>query len=114
MFENFQVIPDGLILLILAGFGVVGGFILRQIMPNKKVKEYEDQAEQIVENAKKEAANQKKEAELQAKDEMIKMRQEFEKETKVQKDEHYATEKRLRQREENLDKRVDMLELSSI
>ena len=60
--------------------------------------------------AQREAETIRKEAELQAKDLLLKMRQDFEKETKERRDELASMEKRVLQREENLDKRVDLLE----
>ena len=41
---------------------------------------------------------------------MLKLRQDFEKETKERREELSSAEKRILQKEENLDKRVDLLE----
>jgi len=95
---------------ILGGAGFVAGFIVRQMMPSKILKEAEARAYEITENARKEAENTKKEAELHGKDLMIKLRQEFENEIRSKKEEYASTEKRLAQKEESLDKRLDLLD----
>ncbi|TFG36959.1 MAG: ribonuclease Y, partial [Syntrophobacterales bacterium] len=62
----------------------------------------------IVEEAKKEAETIKKESMLQAKDNLLKAKNEFEKETRGRKHELDDVERKLRLKEENLDKRLDM------
>ena len=101
---------QGMIGLVVGIFAFGAGFIVRQIIPSKALKQSETRAAEIIENAKKEAENNKKEAELQGKDLVIKLRQEFENESRNKKEEHSTIEKRLIQKEESLEKRLDLLD----
>lgn len=102
----------GLVLLaIFAGIGcIILGFFLNRFLGGKRTQESQREASEIRELAKREAETTRKEAELHAKDLLIKMRQDFETQSKERRDELLATEKRIVSREENLDKRVDLLE----
>ncbi len=94
-------------------FGIAvffSGYLTRSFFAGKKLRESEETARQLLEEAKKDADSRKKETELQAKDLMIKLRQDFEHETKERREEISFAEKRILQKEENLDKRVDLLE----
>ncbi|MBF0533206.1 MAG: ribonuclease Y [Candidatus Omnitrophica bacterium] len=93
-----------------AAAGLGAGFFLRHIFAGKKLDEVEGKAKELIDAAKKEAESKKKEAELHAKDLLIKMRQDFEREIKERREESLVVEKRIAQKEENLDKRVDLLE----
>ncbi len=86
------------------------GYFLRWFFAEKKLKEAQYKAKELIESASKEVEARKKEAELHGKDLMIKLRQDFERETKQRREETAVMEKRLLQKEENLDKRVDLLE----
>ncbi len=102
---------DQWIMYVMAGIiGGVVGFVARQMIPNKNFKEAEARAYEIIENSKKEAENTKKEAELHGKDTVIKLRQDFENEIRTKKEEYTAVEKRLIQKEESLEKRLDLLD----
>jgi len=99
------------------GFGVLGGvffffvgYILRKYTAKMKVMKSEERSRTILEEAKKEAEARRKESQLEAKDLLLKMRSEFENETKERKLELAALEKRLMQREENIDRKVDILD----
>jgi ribonuclease Y len=63
-----------------------------------------------MEQAKKDALDKRREAELEAKDLLHRMRQDFERETKDRRFELSNLEKRLSQKEENIDRRLDLLE----
>ena len=96
---------------IFVGIGcVIAGFFLNNFLASKRSKEAQKGAADIRELAKREAENIRKEADLQAKDILLKMRQEFEVQTKERREELSNAEKRILTREENLDKRVDLLE----
>jgi len=82
------------------------GYLLRWFFAGKKLKSAEGKARQLTDSAKKDADNRRKEAELQGKDLMIKLRQDFETETKGRREEIMAGEKRLQQKEENIDKQA--------
>ena len=86
------------------------GFLFRRYIAEKKIKDAETQVRHIMEQAKKEASDKRREAELEAKDLMYRMRQDFERETKDRKLEVTNLEKRLMQKEENIERRLDLLE----
>jgi ribonuclease Y len=86
------------------------GYLLRWFFAGKRSKEAEQKAKNIVDGAKQEVDSKRKEAELEAKDLAIKVRQDFEKEIKDRREETSSNEKRIGQKEGNLDKRVDLLE----
>jgi conserved hypothetical protein YmdA/YtgF len=89
--------------------GIVAGYILKQIFTAKKIKASESLAARIVEESKKEAETIKKEAILQAKENLLKLKADFDRETKDTKNDLDILEKRIRSKEENLDKRIDSL-----
>ncbi len=86
------------------------GYLIRKLHAKTKVKNAEDKAKKMVEDAKVVADKTHREAELQAKDLLLKLRTEFEKETKDRRQELIVLEKRLLQKEENLDRKVDVLD----
>ncbi len=86
------------------------GYLVRWFFAGKKIKEAEQKAKELMEMSTREMENRRKEAELAGKDLMIKLRQDFERETKERRDEITTAEKRIAQKEENLEKRVDLLE----
>ena len=105
--------PDGILFvlfIIVAVFaGAVAGYILKQIFTAKKIRASESLAARIVEESKKEADTIKKEAILQAKENLLKMKADFDAETKEIKSELEGLERRIRSKEENMDKRMDVL-----
>ncbi|MFQ5952624.1 MAG: ribonuclease Y [Candidatus Omnitrophota bacterium] len=99
------------------GFAVLGsafffilGFVLRKYTAKMKVKRAEDKAKSIITKSKVEAERRKRESALEAKDLLLKMRTEFEEETRERRKELSGTEKRLVQREENLDRKVELID----
>lgn len=86
------------------------GYLLRKLHAKTRIRNAEDNAKKLLEDAKINAEKRKSEAELQAKDLLLKMRTEFEKETKDRRQELIVLEKRLIQKEENLDRKVDVLD----
>ena len=89
--------------------GIVVGFILKQMLTAKEIKSSKTLMARIAEEAKKEAETIKKEAILQSKENLLKMKAEFDSETKDRRGDFDAREKRIRSKEENLDKRIDGL-----
>ena len=85
------------------------GYFLRRYIAEKRIKNAELQAEHILEVAKKDVLDKRREAELEAKDLLYRMRQDFEREIKDRKLEIVNLEKRLTQKEENIDRRIDWL-----
>ena len=93
---------------LLAGTGL--GFILRKFISEQRISGAKVFSEQIIENAKKEAGSWKKEAELEVKDKMLKAQSEFDVKTREERRELGDLEKRLRQREENFDKKIETVD----
>jgi len=86
------------------------GYILRKHQAKRKLKNAEEKAKKILEDAKADVERVRKAAELEAKEHLLKMRGEFENQTKDRRQELTALERRLVQKEENLDRRNDMLD----
>jgi len=86
------------------------GYFLRRYHAEQKTQDAETKAKFIVDQAKKEAEDRKRGAELEGKDLLYKLRQEFEQQTKDRRQEIFNLEKRLAQKEENIDRRLDLLE----
>ncbi len=89
---------------------VLSGYMLSRFFADKRLVASQRKAKAMVEEAKKQAEERKRESELAAKDLLIKVRQDFERETKDRREELAAAEKRILQKEENLERRVDLLE----
>jgi len=96
------------ILGLVAGGGA--GIALRQYWLEKRNSHLQEQAGNILGDARKEAETIKKEAILQAKDSLFQMKAEFERESKDTRRELQSLEKRLLHKEENLDKKSDALD----
>ncbi|VAX37496.1 Ribonuclease Y [hydrothermal vent metagenome] len=110
MMEEMSIYTQSITLSVAAIVVFFAGYLLRWFFAGKKLGEVEERAKALLANSEKEAANRKKEIELQGKDLIIGLRQDFEKETKARRDECLVIEKRLQQKEGNLDKRVDLLD----
>ena len=93
---------------LLAG-GVVGYFI-RQIIAKNKLKKDKEAAERVLKGAKVKAQEIIRKADLDGKELLYKLRVEFDKQTANKRDELVQLEKRLSQREENLERRLDFIE----
>jgi ribonuclease Y len=89
--------------------GIAFGYLLRKLITRKELQSSENLSVRIVEEAKKEADSIKKEAILQAKESLLKTKAEFEREARERKAELDKLEARLRSKEENQEKRIDML-----
>ncbi|KUG22015.1 hydrolase (had superfamily) [hydrocarbon metagenome] len=89
--------------------GIIIGFILKQALAAREIKSSKKLMVRIAEEAKKEAETIKKEAILQAKENLLKMKAEFDNEAKERRSDFDAREKRIRAKEENLDKKADLL-----
>ncbi len=96
---------------VIAAIAVCAGYLIRRYVAEKKIHDAETQARHILEQAKKEAQDRRREVELEAKDLLYRMRQDFERETKDRRQEISNLEKRLTQKEENIDRRLDLLEV---
>ncbi|MCU0666276.1 MAG: ribonuclease Y [Candidatus Omnitrophica bacterium] len=99
-----------IIALTTAGVSLLAGYTLRKYWAEKKIQDAEVQAKNIVEQAKKEVQEKRREIELEGKDLLYRMRQDFERQTQDRRQEIANAEKRLTQKEENIDRRLDLLE----
>ncbi|OFK79661.1 ribonuclease Y [Fenollaria massiliensis] len=90
--------------------GAIIGYILRKIIGEKKIKSAEIESSRIIEEAKTKASQEAKEKILSAKEEIHKLRNDLDKEAKEKEIELKKSEKRLINKEENLDKRTQSYE----
>ncbi len=86
------------------------GMVIRKKTAESKIKGAESEAARILTNAQKEAENAKKEEVLKAKEEILKSRNELDKEIKERRSEVGLQEKRIIQKEENLERRSEAIE----
>lgn len=107
---SLESIIQALIFLIVAGSLIFIGYYYRKIFAEKKLQNAEAKVKDIIDAAKRDAETRRKEVELEAKDTLYRIRQDFEKETKDRREELAGIDKRLMQKEENLERRVDLLE----
>jgi ribonucrease Y len=90
------------------GFGL--SFLLKGYADRQKALAAQSKAEQLIEEARQRADTLLKEASLEAKDRLLKMKNEFDNETKETRSELKKQEKRLIQKEENLDRKIEYQE----
>lgn len=90
--------------------GVLIGYIVRKQIAEGKLNNAEEVAKRILEDAEKDGESKKKEKVLEAKEEAHRMRNELEKETRERRSELQKFEKRLIQKEEVLDKKINQME----
>ncbi len=101
----------GIILIVVALIiGLLIGYVYRRSVAEKKIGRAEETVAKLIEDASKKAETIKKETVLEAKEEVHKLRTEFDKESKERRNEQNKTERRLLQREELFDKKMDAAE----
>ncbi len=98
------------IFLISAVIFTIVGVTIRKKIAESKIQSAEDEAKRIVDNAKLEAENLKKEEVIKSKEEVLQIRNDLEKEIKERRGDIQLQEKRLIQKEENLEKRTSVFE----
>lgn len=86
------------------------GYFLRKHSAEKKIQDAEHKAGEILEQAKKEVERLRKEVELEGKETIYRLRQDFEAQTKQRREELVNLEKRLTLKEDNIDRRMGLLE----
>lgn len=86
------------------------GIIIRKKIAESKIGGAENEANRLLEVAKKDAENIKREELFKAKEEIMQEKEEFEKEIRERRGELQSQEKRLIQKEENLEKRATNFE----
>ena len=90
--------------------GFASGFFYRQNFTEKRIGRTEALAKDLLDEATRKADEKKKEAILEAKEEVIRLKSELDKEIKDRRNEVTRIERRIGQREETLDKKMDNLE----
>ena len=93
--------------------GVVVGFAYRKNVAEKEIGSAEEEAKRIINEAIKSAESKKREAIVEAKEEILRNRNEADREIKERRSEVQKTERRLVQKEESLDKKIDANEQKS-
>ena len=96
-------------ILLLAVFGFIVYKAIQKATQNK-VLFLEKEANDLVENAKREAEATKKESILEAKEEVHRLRNDLDRDSRERRNEIQRLERRILQREESLDKKSDLLE----
>ena len=86
------------------------GIIVRKRIAESKIQSAEREASRLIENVKVEAENIRKEELIKAKEEVLQIRNELDKEIKERRGDIQVQEKRLIQKEENLEKRTLIFE----
>ncbi|MFQ5656288.1 MAG: ribonuclease Y [Candidatus Methylomirabilales bacterium] len=103
----------GISWLILLGVAVLCfavGFVARNVFSLRRMTFAEERARTIVAEAEREAERKRKEAELEVKDMIFRAKADLEREDRERRNEHHALERRLLQREESLDRKLDLFE----
>lgn len=106
-FEWYYVLAIGVVALIA---GLIGGYFYRRNIAEAKVAKAEDAVKTLYEEARKKADEIRKEKVLEAKEEVYKLRTDAERENRERRAELQRTERRLFQREETLDKKIEGVE----
>ncbi len=110
MASQVSVVIAIVISLVIGVVAFIVGYATRKNKAEGKLNQAEGQAKAIIAEAEKETDALIKEAKLEARDELYRSRVEFDKESKERRQELLSLEKRLMSKEENIDKKVDVLE----
>lgn len=100
------------VLMVLSGtvVGVIAGYFMRKNLSEAKIGQAETLAKEIIDKAHKDSETVQKEKLLEAKEEIHKLRSEAERENKERRNDLLKFEKRVIQKEETLDKKLQSLE----
>ena len=98
------------IALIALVIGLAAGYFYRKNAMEKKIGQTEEYARNLLDDASRKAEEKKKEAVLEAKEEIIRLKNELDKEIRDRRNEVSRIERRVNQREEQFDKKLDNLE----
>ncbi|MFC1514196.1 ribonuclease Y [candidate division KSB1 bacterium] len=98
-----------IVLLISIAISFFVGWILSTRIASNRLQNSKEKANEIIENAEKEAKNIKREKELEIKDEWYKLKQQFERETKLKRQEIERLEKSIANKESSMDRKADLL-----
>ena len=94
--------------------GLLIGYVIRKNISEAKIGQAETLAEEIVEKANRDSETVKKEKLLEAKEEIHRLRTEGERENKERRNEVQKYEKRVLQKEETLDRKMQSLEQKEV
>lgn len=86
------------------------GYFVRRFIAESKIKNAEEAAKRIIDDAQKDAETSKKELLLEAKEEIHRLRSELDREVRDRRNEIQRIERRLLQREELLDRKLENVE----
>jgi ribonuclease Y len=86
------------------------GVTIRKKIAESKIQSAEIEAKRLIENVKIEAENLKKEEMIKAKEEVLKLRNDLDQEIKERRGDVQTQERRLIQKEENLEKRISVFD----
>ena len=86
------------------------GIVYRKKVSEKEISSAEEEARRIINEAIKSAERKKREALVEAKEEILQARSEYEKEEKQRRSDLQKSERRLQQKEEALDRKVENIE----
>ena len=99
-----------ILIAVAGGIGYVVGNLLRKKYSDSLTARAEELAEKIVEDAKRQAENIAKEATLQAKDVVYQAKADFERESKEMRADLLVLEKRLQQKDEHLENKMNLFD----
>ncbi|MBI1337115.1 MAG: ribonuclease Y [Phycisphaera sp.] len=100
---------DVLLLLVCMVVGVVIGIVAIRFLGGKSLAQAKTEADKMIEAARSQAQTVTKQVELDARNELAKKRESFEKELADRNAEQAEKERRLEKREDNLDRKLDVL-----
>ncbi len=103
-----------LLLIVFAGAGLAAGYLMAKTIISKKYAVEKADTEKIRADAEAEAQRILKEAQIQAKDEALTLKKEAEDEISERKNELRSQERRLLQREQQIDKKKELVDLKEI
>jgi len=92
------------------GIALLLGYFWRKYVAERTVKSAETKAKEIIKDAESIALSKKRELDLEAKETLYRLRGEFERETRNKRRENQFQEKRLQQRELNMERKSELLE----
>ena len=90
--------------------GIAAGYAYRKSAAEKRIGRTEAYAKNLLEEAMRKADEKKKETILEAKEEVLRLKTELDKECRDRRAEVQRSERRILQREESLDKKINVLE----
>ncbi|MCQ2453549.1 MAG: ribonuclease Y [Clostridia bacterium] len=97
-------------MLLFAAVGCGVGYTYRRSVTEKRIGRTEEYAQKLLDDASRKAADIKKETEIEAKEEVLRLKTKLDEEIRTRRNEVQHAERRVNQREEALDKKMDNLE----